>query len=270
MFNRIFNSTLYFVVAYFLVHVIVLFLKLIMIKFVGIDHAAMYFTIIDFDPWGYKEWSRLKISLVYGLPTFAALIMAVLMMIPYKNVKRNDSRRKIFLLWFIVVALTFFITEFIRTPYLKSDLSSVYAWFFIPVEVSFAVSFISIPLIPLIGYFASRSVVRTTDTRDWIRSTSKRMSYFFNVTIVPLLIGSVFVSAMFLFISSYPTKVFLGQEFLRLLIVGLILLSGLFFSGNKKYINIRKSSNLAYAQMEVSAIIIIAMIILYALLWFSI
>lgn len=249
-------------------HVLYLIIKYFAVKFVGNEQASIYFTNVYFDPWKFKGWSRLRIFLVYGFPSFFVAFAALGAALPFQRINRDNSRLKIFTLWFMICGGVFFATDFFKAPFFEGTMASVYQWFFISTELAFLISILFMPIIVGLGYVASRIVIKTANSRKDIKTRPARMIYFATTMLIPAVIVFGILGLMMYLAGNYPLSSFVEREVFRIGFIIISLVLGVLFSNTKKYVNIRKSSNLPYIKKEISVMITVVIIGIFFLLYF--
>lgn len=269
MFKKFFNATFTLFVAYFICHVIYLAVRYISLNIIGIDEAAFYFTSVYYDPYAYESWSRLKIFLVYGLPSFSMFLVALISLTSFLKTEKDNLRIRVFFLWLFLVGLSVLMADIFKAPFIRGDLASVYEWFYLKKEFAFLVAILAFLPIPFIASKIDRVFLKTADSRYWIKSRKNRTIYFLNKTLFPLLVVFIFFATLVLVVPSYKLQHLFQTEIIRFFTLSIFLILGAYFAYSKKYIEVKKVNDFQLVSKSKIAVITLFIIAVYILLWFS-
>ncbi|MCB0509249.1 MAG: hypothetical protein H6579_11020 [Chitinophagales bacterium] len=269
MTKRLLNISLLFVSAYVMVHMLYLSINYLAALSIDMPNVHFYFTTIYFDYKEYfHEWTRFKVVMVYGLPSFFMLFSAFIYWVVLNRIGSEQAKSRIFLVWLILISLAFFIADIISAPYFKRTLSIVFDWYYIKRETTFAFSLAILPVIPIIAYYAQRPFIKLADSRSQLKSKLARVKFLSSNILMAFFIGAALFSLGVLIVPTYEFKYFLQHDFIRLGVIFLILLFVLIFGYRKNYVTINKGGSMEsidLAQFTSMSVIIILVYLIFTL-----
>lgn len=269
MFKKFFNATFTLFVAYFICHVMYLVVRYVALNILGIEEAALYFTSVYYDPLAYESWSKSRIFLVYGLPSFSMILIAFVSLTLYLKTEKENLRMKVFYMWLFLVSLSFLLADIFKAPFIRGDLASVYEWFYLKKEFAFLIAILAFLPIPFIASKIDRVFLKTADSRYWIKSKMNRTIYFFNKTLLPLTVVFILFSVIVLVVPSYQFNNLFKTEIIRFFTLSLFLILGAYFAYSKKFIEVKKINDFQLVSKSKIALVTLFVITVYILLWFS-
>lgn len=271
--NRIFNSTLYLITAYFIIHLSRLFSQYVILKFLNMDNLVMYFFYNSYLPPAIKWWTRAKIFIINGAGTIITLIILFLSIVTFIKLSRKKYKLNVFYNWMIILSSSFLIGDFISAPFYKeiSPLFNVMRWlnFENGGGGMYLLAILLIPTIPFLGYLTNKSFIKMANTTKWLKAKNLRMKFFFLNAFIPFIFLLATLFIMIYSVYNYPLMSVLSNEGVRMGVLFSILLLGLFFSFNKKYISIQKSNDMHKIDFSLSLFLISAMLSSFILLWLN-
>lgn len=267
MTKRLFNITLLFVTAYVMVHLLYLTVNYLAALSIDMPNVHFYFTTIYFDYKEYfHEWSRFKVVMVYGIPSFFMLFSAFIYWVVLNRLDTEQMKARIFLVWLIVISLAFFIADIVTAPYFKRTLSIVFDWYYLKRETIFVLSLIILPFIPIIAYYAQRPFIKLADSRSQLKSKLARAKFLTANILVAFLIGAAIFSFAILIVPSYEFKYFLQHDFIRLVVLFFILCFVIIFGYRKNYVTINKGGSMEAIDLAQVTLLSVTVILVYLLL----
>jgi hypothetical protein len=268
--KRIVNVAMLFLAAYTIVHLLYLTFVYFCAKAIGIEDVDYYFSFIFYDITEYKDWTRTKILILFGMPGILMLVMAGLFWVAMKGFSyKDEARRKLFFLWLILISLSFFLGEMISAPFYRHGFSVVAEWFYFSKEVVFGLALFFIALIPLIAYFSSISFMKLANSRSYLRTKWTRLIFLLNTILLPIIIGTLIISIMIINAPGYNLDFFLSIDFVRFIVLFFILLFVLFFNFNKGYVAITRTRDLEYISFSMITVVVIIISVIYLGLYFT-
>lgn len=242
---RVLNSTILLVFAYLAVHVISLFTQFAIIKLLGFPNVKLTLTHVGFDSSNPKDWNRLRVVLIYGFPTVLMFFVFVFAWFYRAFTSIKSARVLLFVNWFIVCALSFVLADVYKSPIFAESLRVVFIWYYIPNEFVFVFALLFLPMVPVLALITYRSILKTANSRDWIRTASQKLKYIVWVALIPSLLLCLFVAVLFTAMPNYSTTNFIKLDLFELIVIVLSQVSMLAFAFNRKYVSVDKHSTLA-------------------------
>ena len=243
--KRVLNVTLIFFLAYFTIHLFYLFTVYFCASFIGVKDVRMYFSYVAYDLTDFEGWSRLKIIVLFGIPTMVMPVLSVLFWLAKKNLPfGNNPKMTLFYLNLILISLSFFIADFITAPFKRQGIALVAEWFYLKKEIVLGMSFLLWALIPAIAKIASSSYMKLAYSRMQLRSKWTRASFLIVNVIQGFVIAAVIMSMMIISVPAYTATHYFGIDFIRFVVIFLILVFIVLFNFNKKFVGIKKSQDL--------------------------
>lgn len=262
--KRLFNITLLFITAYITVHLIYLSIVYLAALSVDMPNVQYYFTTIYFDyKEYYQEWTRFKVVMMYGLPSLMMLVLSFLYFVLYFKLDKGDTKLKHFLLWLIIISVSFFIADLITAPYFKRTLSVVFDWYYFKRESVFAFSLIVLPVIPLIAYYAYKPFIQIANSRTYLKTKFSRLSFLTSNVILGFLIGMLIISMSLIAVPSYEMRHYFQHDFVRFSVIFFVLIFVLFFSYSKQYIQLSRDNSFEKIEVSHAVSLIVILTILY-------
>lgn len=266
--NRLINVSLIFLIAYMIVHLLHLFYTYLGAVFIGIPDVTYYFAYVDYDVAAYTGWSRLRVVLLFGMPTFMMLATALVYWVMMKKFSfRDSSRVKLFLLWSILLCLSFFIADFVSAPFYRHGVSVVAEWYYIKKETMFIASLVFWAVIPLIGWYSSQTFMRLAYSRRFLHTKWTRMSFLANTILMPFLLVSVVLAAMLIVSPGYNVEYYLSIDFVRIFVMLAIVFFIFMFNFHKRYIAIKRNRELEHLNYSFLIVSLLSAAIVYLVLY---
>lgn len=266
--NRATNVTLIFLISYTLVHLLYLFYSYFCAIFIEVPDVTFYFAYIDYDVTGYTGWSRLRVIILFGIPTFLMLVTAFLFWLAMKKSSIKDSSKlKLFLLWSMLSSLSFVIADFISAPFYRHGVSVVAEWFYFKKETVFIASLLFWALIPFIGWYFSKPLMRVAYSRRFLRSKWSRISFLANTILLPFLLVSVILAILLIISPGYSYEFYLSIDFVRVFVLIGILSFVFLFNFHKRYLAIRRNRELENLNFTFIFVSIFSFSVIYLVLY---
>lgn len=249
--KRMINLVLIFLLAYFTVHILYLFIKFSAAYYIGIENIIMYFSYVFYDTTSFEQWSRLRVSLLYGLPTFIFFaITFIFWLLKDKLSYGTNPKLKLYLLWSMVISASFVIADFVSAPFERQGIAIVAEWFYISKEVMLVISILFWLLIPLLGWYLSMSFIKLANSRRYLLTKWTRVSFLANNVFLSYFYGSLIMVALLLFNQAYTFENFMSIDFMRMIVIALLLVFVMLFNLNKKYIGVKHNKDLDYFNLS--------------------
>lgn len=267
MTKRLLNITLLFVTAYVMVHLLYLTVNYLAALTIDMPNVHFYFTTIYFDYKEYfHEWTRFKVVMVYGVPSFFMLFSAFIYWVVLNKIDTEQAKSRIFLVWLIVISLAFFIADIVTAPYFKRTLSIVFDWYYLKRETTFVLSLIILPLIPIIAYYSQRPFIKLADSRSHLKSKMARVQFLSSNVLLAFFIGAALFSFGLLIVPTYEFKYYLQHDFIRLSVLFSILCFVLIFGYRKNYVTINKGGSMEAIDIAQVTLLSVTVVLLYLIL----
>jgi hypothetical protein len=249
--KRMINLVLIYLLAYFTVHILYLFMKFSAAYYIGIENIIMYFSYVFYDTSSFEQWSRLRVSLLYGFPTLIFFVFTfIFWLLKDKLSYGSNPKLKLYLLWSMLISAAFFIADFVSAPFERQGVAIVAEWFYISKEVMLVVSILFLLLIPLLGWYLSMSFIKLANSRRYLMTKWTRVSFLANNIFLSFFYGSLILTALLLFNQAYTFEDFMAIDFMRMVVIALLLFFVMLFNLNKKYIGVKQNKDLDYFNLS--------------------
>lgn len=243
--KRIVNVTLIMLLSYLTVHLLYLAFTYFCAVLIEVPDVQFYFAYVDYNVEEYQGWSRLRVILLFGVPTALMLVSAfVFWLIMQRFSFRDSSRIKIFLLWSIISCLSFVIADFISAPFYRHGVAVVADWFYIEKETLFIFSLLYWAIIPVIGWYFSQTFMRVAYSRRQLRTRWTRMSFLANTLLLPSFLVAIIFAFLLIVYPGYNIEYYLSIDFVRFLVITVIFFFVMAFNFNKRYLGIKRNREL--------------------------
>lgn len=267
--KRVLNVALIFFSAYLIIHVLYLYLVYFCAIFIGVQDVRYYFSYISYDLVAFQGWDRLKISILYGLPTLLLPIFAGFFWIAKEKFSFGDNPKiKLFYLSLILISLSFFIADFIIAPFKRQGVALVAEWFYFQRETVLIGSLLFWTLIPILAWVYANSFMKLANSRTYLRTKWSRMAFLATSVIQPYILASMVIALMIIFVPAYTLEYFFSLDLIRICVMLLILVFIMLFNFNKKYIGVKRQRQLEYVNTNFLVITITVAAIFYTVLYF--
>lgn len=268
--KRIINVTLLFIIAYAIIHLLYLFFVLASASYIDVEAVKYYFSYVSYDISTYIDWTRMKIIILFGLPTFLMLVLAGIFYVAMEGFSFADAaRQKLFFLWLILISLSFFISSFVSAPFFRHSVSIVTEWFYFKRETVFGLSLFFWAAIPLIAFLSSKSFMKLANSRNYLLTKWTRLIFLLNNVLLPFSIGSIFFSLLIIFTPGYTIEHYFEYDFMRFFVLSIILLFVFLFNFHKRYIGIKRTRDLEQLSIPLIIFVIVLLSIIYLGLYFT-
>lgn len=268
--NRLINVSIIFLISYMIVHLLYLFFTYFCAILIDLPETTFYFAYIDYDVSLYKSWSRLRVVLLFGVPTFMMLVLALGSWVMMKKFSFKDSSKvKLFLLWSILSSLSFVIADFVSAPFYRHGVSVVADWYYIKKETMFIISLLFWAIIPFISWSFSKTFMKIAYSRRFLLTKWTRISFLANTILLPYLLVSVIMAALLIFSPGYNFEYYLSIDFIRVFVlvsmVGFIFL----FNFHKRYIAINRNREFEHLNYSFIFVSLLSMSVIYLVLFIT-
>jgi hypothetical protein len=250
---RILNSAICFSSAYLLInylHWVVVALAGKLFKFDGF----IYYHGVKFILNGHR-WDKLNVFIIYTAGPLFALIFGLLSIYLYSKFKRIKNIINIFFLWSFIIGVSIFLSQSViasiglneyLSPY-YTDFAIAFAWARIPRLLVYA---INLPFAVMLLYFAvnsARPFMVFAYSYTKVNKLQRRRKYFFEVAILPFIIGSIITTIAIFPVSStsYSLNIFVHATYL--LIIAIIMFIAWYAL---QYIEVMKDEVIKYKNLQ--------------------
>lgn len=266
--KRIVNVTLLMLLSYLVVHLLYLSYTYFCAVLIEVPDVHFYFAYVDYNVEEYKGWSRLRVILLFGVPTFLMLVSAAAFWLILRKVSFRDSARlKIFLLWTIISCLSFVIADFVSAPFYRHGVAVVADWFYIKKEALFVISLLFWAVIPVIGWYFSQTFMRVAYSRRHLRTRWTRMSFLANTLLLPFLLVSVIFAILLIIYPGYNVEYYLSIDLIRFIVIVAIFFFVMAFNFHKRYLGIKRNRELDNLNYTFVFVAIMSMLVIYLTLY---
>lgn len=258
---RLLHTTIFLTTSFILMQLLYHITRYVMLLILDFEDVGLNFSTVIFDPYKYETWSRTKIAIVYAFPTIIMLIPILLS--TYYILLNTDKnyKSKIFSLSILLSASSFFLSDFLKAPFVRTDIAAVYAWFFLPFETSLYVAFAFFVFFPILGWLTIKDTLRTANEKKYIKDRFGRIGYYVIFWIPPFFISSIIFIILTLLTPFYDLKHYFANEFIRFVVMFVILLFGIFFSKSMHYLEL-DYKNSYYKLNKTNLIVIVSFLLL--------
>jgi len=221
---RTLNSALCFSLAYALFNFIFWWAMVFAAKRYRIDSFVYYYGVKMMI--NSSLWDKDKVTFVYSAGPVACLVFSLIFLILYRLMRKLPSLINVFFLWGFVIGSCMFVAQGIiillgaynySTPYYQG-LAVVLSWWRVPVT---AARLGTIPLFLLFIYLTlnyGRPFLLFSFSYSRINKLTRKRKYFFEVALVPFVIGA-FITMLF----TYPMNIQVNTVYLAVIGVGLLI-----------------------------------------------
>jgi hypothetical protein len=266
--KKIVNVTLILLTSYLTVHLLHLGFIYSCAYLIDVPDLSFYFAYVDYNVEEYTGWSRLRVILLFGMPTammlFSALIFWIIMS---KFSFQDNSKVKLFLLWSIISCLSFVIADFISAPFDKHGVSIVADWFYIKKEVLFIFSLLFWAIIPIIGWYYSKTFMRIAYSRKQLLTKWTRFNFLAETILLPFLMVTVIFAILLIIYPGYNVDYYLSIDFIRFVVIISIFLFVMGFNFHKRYVGIKRNRELEELNYSFVSVAIISFAVIYLTLF---
>ena len=195
--SRTINSTACFSLAYVILTYSLWYITGLAGRLFKFDSLVYYYGI-KFILNGHG-WSKFKIAIIYSAGPLCMLLLALFALLLYHNLKRLKTILNVFFLWIFVLGLTIFLSQIIIAALGVYRYDSLYymglavtfAWLKIPSFLVYALNVFVLLFIIYIGVNCSRPFLAFSYSYSKVNSASQRRKYFFEIALVPFIIGGL-------------------------------------------------------------------------------
>ncbi|MGB0884915.1 MAG: hypothetical protein ACPGVH_03830 [Chitinophagales bacterium] len=271
--RRIFNSTIYLVTAFYLCNIAYVLSQFFILKLLNFDRLKLYFFYNSYLAKDATWWTRIKVYLVCGIGIATISAILFIAIISFIKLSRKKHRLQVFYNWLIIVASSIIIAEFVAASF-YTEYTNMYfllRWsnFDHLGSGMYIVTIFALITIPFLAYFTSKYFLKMTNTTKHIKTKSSRLKFYFQTAFIPYFV-LVFIFAFLInSVYSYESNYFMSREVMRLAVLGLVLLFGVFFNFNKNYISIQKTNNTHKVNIALSLFLTIAMSAYFVVLYIN-
>lgn len=266
--KKIVNVTLILLTSYLTVHLLHLGFIYFCAYLIDIPDRSFYFAYVDYNVEEYTGWSRLRVILLFGMPTAMMLVSALIFWIIMSKFSfKDNSKVKLFLLWSIITCLSFVIADFISAPFDKHGVSVVADWFYVKKEILFIFSLLFWAVIPIIGWFYSKTFMRIAYSRKQLLSKWTRISFLANTILFPFLLVTVIFAILLIIYPGYNVVYYLSIDFIRFLVIIAIFLFVMGFNFHKRYVGIKRNRELEELNYNFVIVAIVSFAVVYLTLF---
>lgn len=271
--NRIINSTTFLLAAYFLVHFTNLISQYIILKLFNVRDVVLYFFYTSYSPPAGDWWTRVKVFFIFGIGNFVVLALMILIILLALKLSRKNFKLNVFYNWVIIVCAAFIISSIFSAPFFREASFTYIVLLWLRFQAGgggmYLLAILTLPLIPIVGYFIKNPFMKMTNTTKLIKSRKLRMKLYFSVAFIPLFVLSIFLYILVYYIYSYPMFNAASNEGMRLLTMFAIVFFGGAFSYNKNFISIQKSNRSHVLNLPFTVLVLVSVVAMYILLWLN-
>jgi len=232
----IFNSLIYFIIAYYIVAFSSNLFIILLAKIVGFD-ATIQFNGFRLSG---QKWTDSNIILLYFFGNLFSLMLALLFQRIYRIQRKYRNRTNILFLWIYIIAISWFLGEVIVGVVFKTGISAALIAFHVPYFLRLLIAVLSILALVYFGYKTQKNV-RVSANLYFTQLLSHNVKPFLiNQILIPAVIGLVIIVLFKLpNIGQYHYVDILTLSTMALIIGGLFIKAGsaksiTFISKNKK------------------------------------
>ncbi len=272
--SRTINSTACFSLAYVILTYLLWYITGLAGRFFKFDSLVYYYGI-KFMLNGHA-WSKLKIVLIYSAGPLSMLLLSMLALLLYHNLKRLKTILNVFLLWIFVLGFTIFLSQIIIAALgvyrydslYYQGLAVTFAWLKIPAFLVYALNIFVVLFIIYIGVNSSRPFLAFSYSYSKVNNAAHRRKYFFEIALVPFIIGGL-LTCVAVFPKDQAAKsvlVLLGSTHLiYLFVTGIVLGIGWL---SLSYVEISRQQLVRYNSLQMpNVLFIILMFVAWAFIF---
>ena len=273
MINRIINSTLFLITAYFIVQITRVFSQFQIINLLGMQRIRMSFFYNNYATPDVQWWTRLKVFMINGIGPVSSLLILFISTILFIKLSKRKFKFNVFLNWMIIVSAGFIIADFISPPFFKSqsNLYIIFRWLYLEEGGGgmYFISLIFLPVIPFVGNLINKPFLKIANTTKWLKKKELRLEFFLLTAIIPFLLLSTVLFGLFYSYINYGIKHAIPNEGMRLLTIFGILFFGGIFIFNKDYVSIQKTNDMDKITFSLNLLLITVMVAIFFILWLN-
>jgi len=186
----IFNSTVIFLITYIIAYLTYQFTVIIVASFFGIDSVLYYYELM-FPIGNFSSlWTAFNIILITISGPLVSLIMGMVYYRFFMPKEGFSPLAKLFFLWLSFHSFNMFFGAYVAGVITDQGFGYVVNWLYLRFIVKFAIAMISLFILMVIGYHATRSLLETANSLQRI-SRENRAYFILTQALVPWLIGSI-------------------------------------------------------------------------------
>jgi len=185
------HSTLFFVAAYLLVFLILLFTSAISGVFFDFSSIVYYYEVV----WMVKpeEWFGDSVKMIYAAGPILCGILALFFAIIFSYIRTDRGLGKLFILWFFVHAFNAFFGSLLIGSLFGRGFGYAIIWSYISDTEKVIYSIISITALFLIGVFITRSFLISANSYYPKLEKNNQKKFIWAQVILPFLIGNALI-----------------------------------------------------------------------------
>lgn len=266
--KKVVNVTLIFLISYLTVHLLYLGFIYFCAYLIEVPDLSFYFAYVDYNVEEYTGWSRLRVILLFGMPTAMMLVSAfVFWLIMSKFSFQDNSKIKLFLLWSIITCLSFVIADFISAPFYKYGVSVVAAWYYVKKEVLFILSLLFWAVIPVVGWYYSKTFMRIAYSRKHLLTKWTRISFLADTILLPFLLVTTIYAILLSIYPGYDVNFYLSIDFVRFVVIIIIFFFVMGFNFHERYVGIKRNRELEELNYSFVFVSIVSFLVIYLTLF---
>ncbi len=273
MINRIFNSTLFLLTAYFIVQIARITSQFLIINLLGMQRIRMSFFYNNYANPDVQWWTRLKVFMINGIGPAITLLILFICVVVFIKLSKRKFKLNVFLNWMIIVSASFIIADFISPPFFKSQSSLyiIFRWLYLEEGGGgmYFISLIFLPVIPFIGYLTNKPFLKIANTTQWLKTKGLRLEFYLLTAMIPFFLLSTSLFVLFYSYINYSIKFAIAKEGIRLFVMFGILFFGGIFIFNKNYVSIQKTNDMDKINFSLSLLLITVMVAISFILWLN-
>jgi len=245
------NSTMLFIIAYFLVYFLYQITVLVVASRWRLDSVLFYYDLAfnDYSP----LWNRTNIILItLSGPLICLMLAAILMRLVAPRIKEQKSL-KLFVLWVAIIGYNFFLGAFASGVSFDEGFGYVPAWLFMNTFWKIFLSLIFLFILGLIGYYSASKFLDTSYSLIRIRQQNKIKFLLFQV-VLPWIIGIIVI-----FLVKIPNN--MNYDTANLVTLAFAVIPVLFNRGakpSKEFKNLKKPSRIRWVFVALMIVLLLA------------
>ncbi len=183
------HSTLFFIAAYLLVFLVLLFSAAISGIFFEYSSIVYYYEVL----WMVKpeEWFGDSVKMIYASGPILCAILAVFFAIIFSYMQTEKGLSKLFLLWFFIHAFNAFFGSLLIGSLFGRGFGYAIIWSFISDTEKVIYSIVSITALFLLGVFTTRSFLISANTYYPHLENKQQQKFVWAQVILPFLFGNI-------------------------------------------------------------------------------
>lgn len=185
------HSTLFFIAAYLLVFVIMLFTASISGIFFDYTSIVYYYEVL----WIVKpeEWFGDSVKMIYASGPILGAILAVFFAIIFTYIRTDRGLGKIFILWFFIHCFNAFFGSLLIGSLFGRGFGYAIIWSFISDTEKVIYSIISITALFLLGVFTTRSFLISANSYYPHLENRQQRKFVWAQVILPFVLGNIII-----------------------------------------------------------------------------